>query len=137
MLQFKNILLAAVVLVFGYALIPPREETEAKQAEKTAASNARFTIRIAPGLYMPGRRPMDVGEKLHGLSDVAHEFEKLYPDTHIEFSEMPGLRLTAAQASRLLALDPAACDRVLHALVDRGVLRMTGSGHYMRRPPPH
>ena len=53
-----------------------------------------------------------------------------------EFTEMPGLHLTPAQASRLLSVEPAACRRILHALVDRGVLRTTASGHYVRRPSP-
>ena len=38
---------------------------------------------------MPGRRPMDVGKPLEGLAIVAKEFEKLYPDTRIEFTEAP------------------------------------------------
>ena len=53
-----------------------------------------------------------------------------------EFTEMSGLHLTPAQASRLLSVEPAACRRILHALVDRGVLRTTASGHYVRRPSP-
>lgn len=92
MIKVKSLFLAAVVLVYGYALIPPAAESKAREEEAKAASNAKYTIRLAPGLYMPGRRPMDVGEKLHGFSDVAEDFEKLYPDTHIEFSEMPGSR---------------------------------------------
>ena len=50
-----------------------------------------------------------------------------------EFEEMPGLRLTAAQASRFLGLEPAACARLLGELVTHGVLATTGSGHYVRR----
>lgn len=49
----------------------------------------KYTIRFAPGIYMPGRRPMDVGKPLEGLAKVAEKFEKLYPDTRIEFSEAP------------------------------------------------
>jgi raffinose/stachyose/melibiose transport system substrate-binding protein len=90
--KFKNIFLAIVVVVYGIALIPPREETAASEVSAEAASRAKFTIRIAPGMYMPGRRPMDVGEKLHAFADVARAFEKKFPDTHIEFSEMPGSR---------------------------------------------
>ncbi len=92
MFNAKNIFLAVVVVAYGIALIPPKGEADANEAEAKAASNAKYIIRIAPGLYMPGRRPMDVGDKLRGLSDVAKEFEKLNPDTHIEFSEMPGSR---------------------------------------------
>jgi len=40
-----------------------------------------------------------------------------------EFNEMPGLRLTKAQAARLLGLDPIACDEVLNRLVAASFLR--------------
>jgi len=49
-----------------------------------------------------------------------------------EFTEMPGLRLTRAQAQRLWAMDPAACDAVLDALVDAGFLRRTREGVYVK-----
>ena len=49
-----------------------------------------------------------------------------------EFLEMPGLRLTASQARRLWNLDEAACDRLLHALVDANFLFETRDGAYMR-----
>jgi hypothetical protein len=39
-----------------------------------------------------------------------------------EFAEMPGLKLTLAQASRLFHLDAARCERVLTDLVDTGQL---------------
>jgi hypothetical protein len=37
-----------------------------------------------------------------------------------EFAEMPGLRLTLAQAARFFDLSPADCERVLADLVRRG-----------------
>ena len=46
-----------------------------------------------------------------------------------EYEEMPGLRLTRAQVQRLWLLDPAACDDVLHALVDAGYLKLTAGGY--------
>ena len=49
-----------------------------------------------------------------------------------EFLEMPGLRLTAAQARRLWNLDEAACDLLLRALVDARFLFETRDGAYMR-----
>jgi len=54
-----------------------------------------------------------------------------------EFIEMPGLLLTPAQAARLLSLEPGACGRILETLVQRGVLRTTETGHYVRRTSPH
>lgn len=49
-----------------------------------------------------------------------------------EFLEMPGLRLTAAQAQRLWGLDRAACDTLLGALVDAKFLLRTRDGAFVR-----
>ena len=49
-----------------------------------------------------------------------------------EFIEMPGLRLTAAQAQRLWGLDRAACDTLLGALVDAKFLFRTRDGAFVR-----
>ena len=49
-----------------------------------------------------------------------------------EYTEMPGLRLTTAQAQRLWGLDRAACDALLGALVDAKFLFRTRDGAFMR-----
>jgi hypothetical protein len=49
-----------------------------------------------------------------------------------EFIEMPGLRLTTAQAQRLWGLDRAACDALLSALVDAKFLFRTRDGAFVR-----
>lgn len=49
-----------------------------------------------------------------------------------EFLEMPGLRLTRAQARRLWALDDALCDAVLSALVDARFLVESRNASFMR-----
>jgi hypothetical protein len=49
-----------------------------------------------------------------------------------EFLEMPGLRLTEAQARRLWGLDAASCDALLGALVDAKFLFKTRDGAFMR-----
>jgi hypothetical protein len=49
-----------------------------------------------------------------------------------EFLEMPGLRLTEAQARRLWGLEPAACRALLDALVDAKFLFRTRDGAFMR-----
>jgi hypothetical protein len=49
-----------------------------------------------------------------------------------EFLEMPGLRLTRAQARRLWALDEASCDALLAALVDARFLVHSGNLAFMR-----
>ena len=45
---------------------------------------------------------------------------------HAEYREMPGLKLTLAQASRLFNLEPVRCGRALDTLVSGGVLWTDG-----------
>ena len=45
-----------------------------------------------------------------------------------EFIEMPGLRLTPAQAARLWGMDDASCHHVISALVRAAFLRWTAAG---------
>lgn len=49
-----------------------------------------------------------------------------------EFLEMPGLRLTAAQAARLWHIDAATCGEVLGRLVNDRFLTRTRAGDYVR-----
>ena len=49
-----------------------------------------------------------------------------------EFLEMPGLRLTEAQACRLWGLDTAVCDALLGALIDAKFLFKTRDGSFMK-----
>ena len=53
-----------------------------------------------------------------------------------EYIEMPGLRLTTAQAQRLWGLDRAACDALLGALVDAKFLFRTRDGAFVRSDTP-
>jgi hypothetical protein len=50
-----------------------------------------------------------------------------------EFVEMPGLRLTAAQAQRLWGLERDVCDALLGALVDAKFLSQTRDGAFVRQ----
>ena len=49
-----------------------------------------------------------------------------------EFREMPGLRLTPAQASRLWGLDAVSSQALLDALVDARFLLRRSDGTFMR-----
>lgn len=49
-----------------------------------------------------------------------------------EFFEMPGLRLTTAQAQRLWGLDREICSELLGALVDAKFLFLTRDGAFVR-----
>ena len=53
-----------------------------------------------------------------------------------EFREMPGLRLTFAQACRLWQLDPTICEVVLERLTRAGELLQTRQGYYVAAPRP-
>jgi hypothetical protein len=49
-----------------------------------------------------------------------------------EFLEMPGLRLTQAQAQRLWGLDATTCSSLIASLLDAGFLFQTRDGAFMR-----
>lgn len=49
-----------------------------------------------------------------------------------EFLEMPGLRLTTAQAARLWAVDRETSERILNGLTAGGFLFKTKNGAYLR-----
>lgn len=49
-----------------------------------------------------------------------------------EFVEMPGLRVTVAEAQRLCGVEPTMCQAVLDALVDASFLYVKADGTYVR-----
>jgi hypothetical protein len=49
-----------------------------------------------------------------------------------EYREMPGLCVTANQAERLWGLDSTTCGFVLMTLMQRGILKRTASGTFVR-----
>lgn len=64
-------------------------------------------------------------EPVRGADDVIRRVQG-------EFLEMPGLRLTEAQARRLWGLDAASCGVLLGELVDARFLFRTRDGAFMR-----
>ena len=60
------------------------------------------------------------------------ELEVVLRRVRAEFVEMPGLRLTPAQATRLWGLEQGACQAVIDALVHSSFLRWTTSGAVTR-----
>ena len=60
------------------------------------------------------------------------DFPALVQRVRAEFNEMPGLRLTPAQAARLLGLDASSCQRVINALVGTAFLKRAADGSVMR-----
>jgi hypothetical protein len=49
-----------------------------------------------------------------------------------EYREMPGLSVTALQAERLWGLDSTTCGFVLMTLMQRGILKRSASGTFVR-----
>lgn len=49
-----------------------------------------------------------------------------------EFNEMPGLRLTLAQAQRLWGVEPSVCASVVDALLEESFLRRADRGTFVR-----
>jgi hypothetical protein len=50
-----------------------------------------------------------------------------------EFLEMPGLKLTTAQAQRLWSLDLRVCERLINGLLETQFLERTSDGSFVRR----
>ena len=61
-----------------------------------------------------------------GTLDRAHRDGALYARIRGEYQEMPGMRLTLAQAARLFNLEPTHCALVLDVLVTEGALWTNG-----------
>jgi hypothetical protein len=67
-------------------------------------------------------------ELISPIPRSAHRAEQeLCTRVQAEFREMPGLRLTLRQASRLFSIEPKRCERVLGALVHSGQLATDGN----------
>jgi hypothetical protein len=60
------------------------------------------------------------------------ELERMVYRVREEFREMPGLRLTPAQATRLWGMDQEACAAVIDRLVASAYLRWTPAGSVTR-----
>jgi hypothetical protein len=63
---------------------------------------------------------------------VVPRIEQVLQRIQGEYLEMPGLRLTPAQARRLWGLDGDICDALLGALVDAKFLHKTRDGAFVR-----
>ena len=66
------------------------------------------------------------------LDETTTKTEQILRRVQGEFLEMPGLRLTEAQARRLWGLDTATCAALLEALIAARFLFRTRDGAYMR-----
>jgi hypothetical protein len=67
-----------------------------------------------------------------GIERPAHTSRQLLRRVEMEHNEMPGLRLTVAQAGRLFGIEQDVCAQVLDTLVDTSILRRERDGVYVR-----
>ena len=63
----------------------------------------------------------------HALTPMPQDRSDLELRLRAEFVEMPGMKLTLPQASRLFHVDPGECESVLRELVRNGELSSDGT----------
>jgi len=66
------------------------------------------------------------------VQNVHDSIDDLVQRVRGEYLEMPGLRLTSEQASRLWGLDAQTCQQLLRRLTRAQFLTLTADGHYRR-----
>ena len=72
-------------------------------------------------------KPIDIDDE-----SAAARFDDALRRAEAEFLEMPGLRLTVAQASKLWSFDSSLCSAVLSTLVERRFLIQTRNEFFSR-----
>lgn len=71
-------------------MIEGGDGTVAADVRATRPGTVKYHIKMAPGgLYMPGIIPVGSKEPLTGFTRAAAEFEAMFPDTKIEFVNVP------------------------------------------------
>jgi len=69
----------------------------------------------------------------HSEPEPPEAFNALLHRIGCEYDEMPGMCVTGPQAQRLWGLDSSTCASVLMTLVQRGILRRTARGSYVKQ----
>ena len=66
--------------------------------------------------------------RAHAMSDhTSFQDHDLHVRIQAEFAEMPGMKLTLSQASRLFNVERTVCERVLETLVHKRLLSQSGA----------
>ena len=84
------------------------------------------------GLLLSGTRAVSDSRSRPQKAVHAMENHALVDRVRSEFIEMPGLRLTPAQAARLWGMDQSSCHTVISTLVSTAFLRWTPTGMVVR-----
>jgi len=88
----RNLFLIAVIALAAWALRPPGEDTVVGGPDAGAShakGDRKYVIRIVPDFYMPGKRVNPGDPPLKAFREIGNEFERLYPDTKVEFIQAP------------------------------------------------
>jgi hypothetical protein len=67
-----------------------------------------------------------------GKPETTAALHELLRRIESEYREMPGMCVTQPQAQRLWGLDSTTCSFVLMTLIERGILRRTPRGTYVK-----
>lgn len=93
LIRIVRIMAGVLIACVGvWALWPPDRQQDAHVGvtREVGDRNAPFRIVVFPGFnYMPGPPPHGLGEPLTGFADVARDFVARFPDTCIEFRNVP------------------------------------------------
>ncbi len=80
---------AAVIILASIWFLWPDTSKSLQVASSGGRHDRKYVLRVAPGLYLPGRRLNAGDPPLVQLRAVADQFEALNPDTRIEFEDPP------------------------------------------------
>ena len=64
---------------------------------------------------------------MNGHTSFQDQAQDLHLRIQAEFAEMPGMKLTLSQASRLFNVERTVCERVLETLVHKRLLSQSGA----------
>src|SRR4051795_13723945 len=87
----KHAFLLLVLALAAWAFLPSHktDDLASLKHRRTLNPNAKYVVRMSPANYIPGTVPQNVGQPLQGFNKVADRFERLFPDTAIQFVEVP------------------------------------------------
>ncbi|MEA2735261.1 MAG: raffinose/stachyose/melibiose transport system substrate-binding protein, partial [Humisphaera sp.] len=116
MIKPRHVILCVIIVLGVWALLPPRDASKAARIGSDPTRNkelpptVKYVLRVNPGpLYLPGIVPENSTKPIQGMQKVAEAFEKIHPDTRIEFLGVTGearewvvTQLTSGQAPDIL-----------------------------------
>jgi raffinose/stachyose/melibiose transport system substrate-binding protein len=95
LIKTRHVILIIILSLATWALWEPSGATarlgSAPTGSNALPANVKYVIRFNPGpMYLPGVVPENSNRPIEGIARVGRAFEKLFPDTRIEFLGVPG-----------------------------------------------